>query len=287
MFQIITPATSANLGVGFDCLGIALDIQNIFYVEPSDSYVLEGVEEAYANEDNLFIQSYKKACAYLEVEEIPLHVIFESHVPISRGLGSSATLIVGGIIACFGIHKMEVDKLVVLQLASSIEGHPDNVAPCIYGGLCSSYKIEGGYETIHFPVDPSLLFTTFIPDFEVSTEQARSLLPREYNREDVVKNLSNILAVVKGFETGNISQIRLAEEDKIHEPYRRPLICGFHKLHNLFLEETEGVLLISGSGSTCLGISKKVWDKQVLYDEFPKWNIVDVKVNDTGVLIKE
>lgn len=287
MIIIKTPATSANVGVGFDCLGLALQLYNTFYVEPCNAYTLEGVEEKYANEENLFIQSYKKACQYLQVKELPLHIRFEADVPVSRGLGSSATLIVAGITACYAIHGMEIDKETILQIASAIEGHPDNVAPCIYGGLCASYVTEDKYHTLPLQVHKDIHFTLAVPDFEVSTEKARELLPSSYARKDVVNNIACVLAVSKGMETGEMDKIMLAEKDTIHEPYRKPLIHGFDIFEKAFKQQTQGCVLISGSGSTILGISTKTCDISVFQAKLPSWKFYAVPLDTEGVQCKE
>ena len=287
MIIIKTPATSANIGVGFDCLGLALKLYNTFYVEPCNAYTLEGVEEKYANEENLFIQSYKKACQYLQVKELPLHIRFEADVPVSRGLGSSATLIVAGITACYAIHGMEIDKETILQIASAIEGHPDNVAPCIYGGLCASYVTEDKYHTLPLQVHKDIHFTLAVPDFEVSTEKARELLPSSYARKDVVNNIACVLAVSKGMETGEMDKIVLAEKDTIHEPYRKPLIHGFDIFEKAFKQQTQGCVLISGSGSTILGISTKTCDISVFQTKLPSWKFYAVPLDTEGVQCKE
>lgn len=287
MIIIKTPSTSANVGVGFDCLGLALQLYNTFYVEPCNAYTLEGVEEKYANEENLFIQSYKKACQYLQVKELPLHIRFEADVPVSRGLGSSATLIVAGITACYAIHGMEIDKETILQIASAIEGHPDNVAPCIYGGLCASYVTEDKYHTLPLQVHKDIHFTLAVPDFEVSTEKARELLPSSYARKDVVNNIACVLAVSKGMETGEMDKIMLAEKDTIHEPYRKPLIHGFDIFEKAFKQQTQGCVLISGSGSTILGISTKTCDISVFQTKLPSWKFYAVSLDTEGVQCKE
>lgn len=287
MIIIKTPATSANVGVGFDCLGLALQLYNTFYVEPCNAYVLEGVEEKYANEENLFIQSYKKACQYLQVKELPLHIRFKADVPVSRGLGSSATLIVAGITACYAIHGMEIDKETILQIASAIEGHPDNVAPCIYGGLCASYVTEDKYHTLPLQVYKDIHFTLAVPNFEVSTEKARELLPSSYARKDVVNNIACVLAVSKGMETGEMDKIVLAEKDTIHEPYRKPLIHGFDIFEKAFKQQTQGCVLISGSGSTILGISNTDCDISVFQTKLPSWKFYAVPLDTEGVQCKE
>ena len=141
MITIKTPATSANLGSGFDCLGIALKLYNIFQVEKYDHNFLENVDEEYNNDNNLFLQAYRLGCETIGKYD-PIHVIFDCHIPISRGLGSSASFIIGGLVAASVLHNNILSEAEIYRLACSIEGHPDNIAPCLYGGLCAGMTID-------------------------------------------------------------------------------------------------------------------------------------------------
>ena len=256
MYTIKTPATSANVGPGFDCLGLALELNNVFQVELSDKDVLENVEERFNNQDNLFLKSYHKGCEKIGVKD-HIHAIFQCNIPVSRGLGSSSSLIVGGLIAASVLHDRALSKQEVFQLAAEMEGHPDNVAPCIFGGLTASSVSEEGFQTVSLPVHLDWKFTVFIPDFEVSTEKARGILPQSYPRNEAAGNTAHAIMMLKGLSDGNDTLLRHGKKDSIHEPYRRTLLPFFSSLQNLFETDTDGILLISGSGATCIGISKK------------------------------
>lgn len=256
MITIKTPATSANVGPGFDCFGLALELNNVFHVELSEQDVLENVEDRFNNENNLFLTSYRKGCEAIGVND-HIRVRFQTEIPVSRGLGSSSSLIVGGLIAASVLHGNALSRNEIFRLASEIEGHPDNVAPCIYGGLTASSTMEGEFESVSLPVHHDYLFTVFIPDFEVSTEQARKILPQGYPRSEAAANTAHAVLMLKGLADGNEKLLKHGKKDAIHEPYRKTLLPFFDELQKIYEEETGGILLISGSGSTCIGISKQ------------------------------
>ena len=144
--KIKTPATSANLGVGFDCFGIALDLFNTFDVKLSDKDHLENVEEQFNNPDNLFLKAYHKGCESIGVSD-SVSIIFDTQIPCSRGLGSSASLITAGLFCASALHNNALTKDEIFQLASLMEGHPDNVAPCIFGGMTISLHQDNKFIT--------------------------------------------------------------------------------------------------------------------------------------------
>ena len=249
MIRIKVPATSANLGPGFDCLGIALGLYNTFEVEESKDLVLEGVEERFCNEDNLFVKAYRTAGGSGNI-----HVKFNYDIPISRGLGSSATLYTGGVLAYQLLnHCLDPQKL--FKIVSDLEGHPDNAAPSVFGGLTASMRGTNGWITHSIPLNETLRFTVFIPDVEVSTEEARASLPESYPRKVAAANGGKAILMSEALRCGDIDLLRQAAADQIHEPYRRKLIPNFDIVKKTVEYDTGGALVISGSGSTCLLIS--------------------------------
>ena len=249
MIRIKVPATSANLGPGFDCLGIALGLYNTFEVEESKELVLEGVEERFCNEDNLFVKAYRTAGGSGNI-----HVKFNYDIPISRGLGSSATLYTGGVLAYQLLnHCLDPQKL--FKIVCDLEGHPDNAAPSVFGGLTASMRGTNGWITHSIPLNETLRFTVFIPDVEISTEEARASLPESYPRKVAAANGGKAILMSEALRCGDIDLLRQAAADQIHEPYRRKLIPNFDIVKKTVEYDTGGALVISGSGSTCLLIS--------------------------------
>ena len=256
MIKICVPATSANLGPGFDTLGMALSIYNTFRVEESTSFELHNVEDAYNSEDNLFIQSYQKACEKEGFFPHPIRVYFGADIPVARGLGSSAACIVGGAVAAFLINKQKPDRDSVFQIAAKMEGHPDNAAPAVYGEMLMSKKSAEGYVCEKVGVSDKLHFCVLIPPYAISTSEARKILPEAYSREEAVANISSAAFMIRGLEKGDMSLVRTGADDRIHEPYRQKLISGFEEVREEAAREG-ATLLISGSGSSSLLISEK------------------------------
>lgn len=257
MITIKTPATSANLGSGFDCLGIALKLYNSFQVEKYDHNFLENIDEEYNNDNNLFLRAYRLGCETIG-KYSPIHVIFDCHIPISRGLGSSASFIIGGLVAASVLHNNILSEVEIYRLACSIEGHPDNIAPCLYGGLCAGMKIDQKHFLSHkLPIHKDWKYTALVPNVEVSTEEARAALPDHYPRAKVATAISNAILTSQALQEGNLSLLSASTHDIIHEPYRKKLIPNFETIQQIVKEDTDGILLISGSGSTCLSIAKK------------------------------
>ena len=286
MLRIKTCASTSNLSVGFDCLGLALNIYNYFDVELSDNDILLNIDERFNNPDNLFLKAYHKGCEFKGIND---HVKagFESNVPVSRGLGSSSTLIVGGLKAASVLHDNILSDDEIFELAASMEGHPDNAAPCVYGGFNGSFINEEG-KFIRVPLEFSdrLILNVFIPDFEVSTEKARAILPDSYPRKTAVNNSAKAVLLTKAFSEGDMKLIRECARDEIHEPYRKKLIDEFYKLEEIYTSYTDGVLLISGSGSTCFGISDRTLLEEAelkIRELKHNWEIKEVKVAYEGV----
>ena len=249
------PATSANVGVGFDCLGVALDLTATFLMSPADELAIDGCEERFRNEDNLVWQSYLAACGELEVEPRPLHITILSPIPLSGGLGSSSTCVIAGVAAAQALGVGEYDAERCLEIATKLEGHPDNVAPAIMGGLASSF-IDGGETTsIRMSVAENLRFTVIAPPYEVRTADARRVLPAEVPLSTAVWQMGRCVAVVRALETGDAGLLSKANSDKLHEPYRSKLIPDYDELKGAALDAGACAFMISGSGSTMLAVS--------------------------------
>jgi len=279
MITIKAPATSANLGPGFDCLGMSFDIYNTFEVERADSDSLENVEDRFNNADNLFLRAYHYGMQKIGMED-GIHAVFHCDIPVSRGLGSSAAMITAGLSAASALHDDALSENDIFQCASDLEGHPDNAAPCLFGGLTASMHYKDRYITHQLQLDEDWFYHVFIPDFEVSTEEARAILPASYPRAVAAANGSYLLYMSEALRTGSLTLLQAGARDAIHEPYRRKLIPGFDQLKELCEKECNGAFLISGSGSTCLLISKNPVNahikKEISSMPDHHWEIVEV-----------
>ena len=249
------PATSANVGVGFDCLGIALDLTATFLIAPAEQLEIDGCEARFRSEDNLVWQSYLDACRELGVEPMPLHITILSPIPLSGGLGSSSACVIAGIAAAMALSGTGFDREAALELACAVEGHPDNVAPAILGGLVSSF-IDGGVTTsTRMDVADNLRFVAIAPPYEVRTADARRVLPDEVTRETAVWQMGRCVATVRALETGDAALLGAACNDRLHEPYRAKLIPDYDALRTAALEAGACAFMISGSGSTMLAVA--------------------------------
>ncbi len=288
MIKIKVPATSANLGVGFDTLGMALNIYNTFYIEESDELSIAGISKKYQNRNNLFMIAFDKVNEKLNTfKNINLKV--ETNIPIARGLGSSASLIVAGAVAANYLNDNKLTIQEIFQICTAIEGHPDNIAPAIFGGLTSSFVADGIPYTKKIDVHEKYKFTVLIPDFEVSTSQARAVLPAFYSKEDTVSNLSNIISFYLSLNDGDEKILKLSNNDKIHEPYRKALIPDFDLLKKECLHKGAYAFMISGSGPTCLAISDddNFSNKLDVSETENNWELIDCKIHNSLIEVEE
>ena len=256
--KIKVPATSANLGSGFDCVGIAFKLYNVFEFEKiQDGLLFEGCEEKYANENNLAYRAYCAVCEKIGENSSVKIKFCDTGVPVSRGLGSSATLICAGAYAANALFGKKLDDNEILEICTEIEGHPDNVAPALFGSLCASVSDGKEIRSVKFPVSKKLFFTALIPDFEVSTSEARAVLPKEIQRSDAIYNMSRVALLPYAFSSGDSELIKTVTKDKIHEQYRKKLFKNVSEVEKICYGCGALTFNISGAGSTCLCISLK------------------------------
>lgn len=271
--SVRVPATSANLGPGFDCLGLALPIYNTITLEET---VLpgSGIEINIINEgnevDNMIIDDIPRDennIAYKAIELLynsigqepsELKINIQSEIPITRGLGSSASVIVGALLAANKLHGFPADEMALISIATEVEGHPDNVTPAIIGGLVFSSMEDDGsiiYRKLHWPKEWKL--TVCVPDFELSTSISRSVIPKEIPLQDAVYNLKHSAMLMHAIETADEELLKHALQDKVHQPYRMKLIPGMSDIIEA-LKHEQGILgaVLSGAGPTLLVISK-------------------------------
>lgn len=282
MLRIKVSGTSANFCVGFDVCGIALNIYNEFTFEESNEFEFIGFLDKYkSKKTNLLYQAYEYVFNYLNKELIPVKMSIKQDIPVSRGLGSSSSLIVAGVLAANELLNKPLNMEECLNLCAQIEGHPDNVAPAIYGSFTTCYKNNDYYYHNIYKVNPNLKLMVIIPNKPISTHEARNVLPKEYSISDCVNNLSRIINIPRALENGDLKLLRDLFIDKIHEPYRGKLIPNYYEIKNI-CEDNNSILAISGSGSTMLVIS----DSYSIIDKLKKFNHEIRKVEiDDGVKI--
>ncbi len=263
-FMIAVPATSANIGPGFDAMGLALSLYNRFEVKQAERTKILGCEERFTGPDNLFLQAYRHAAAELGIRAPEIELTVDAQIPLARGLGSSAAMIVGGVAAAFvsaGVGAAgfgEDDRRRIFEIAAALEGHPDNAAPAVFGGFCSSILKERGSPRAfyaHCAVDPQWRFHALVPPFELSTRKARAALPESIPRRDAVFNLGRAALLALAFQTGRLDLVSAACEDKIHQPYRAPLVAGYEEITRLCEGKGARAVWLSGAGPTIMALS--------------------------------
>ncbi|RHM59854.1 MULTISPECIES: homoserine kinase [Coprobacillaceae] len=288
--RVRVPATSANLGPGFDVAGLALTLYNTFTFELVDEGLhIVGCPEQFCNESNMTYQAFKEAANHCGLEFNGLRIECSGDVPYTRGLGSSSTCIVAGIVGAFAFLDKAQDRQEILELATKIEGHPDNVAPAIFGGLTVSVMEENNVLTLNIPVKHEYRFVALIPPFTLSTEQSRKVLPQTLPRQDAIKNVSHLALMVASLINGYDEGLKLGFKDRLHQPYRGDLIKGYHEIMDA-LEKDEKILgcYLSGAGPTLMAVIKEedkmgvVRLKEELGDLLTDWQVVKLELDQRG-----
>ena len=270
--QVLAPATTANLGPGFDCLGMALDIWNRLEIFPSaDDFngpavevIGEGAGELGTGPDNLVYRSM----AFLFNEagrEMPwIHLRCYNEIPLSRGMGSSAAAIAAGLVAanawcsreCGSEVNREFSSNELLEMAATIEGHPDNVAAAVLGGLRLVVTEEDQIFTAPVEVPPDIRAVLFIPNFRIATHDARSVVPQTVSRADAVYNMARTSLLVAAMAGNRPEYLAQATKDRLHQPYRQDLFPAMKLLFQAAMDAGALGVFLSGSGSTVLALTQ-------------------------------
>ncbi|MDO4813473.1 MAG: homoserine kinase [Gemella sp.] len=291
MIKVRVPATSANVGCGFDSLGLALKLYTYFTFEEIEAgFELVGFDEKFNNENNLVYKTFLYTLEKLGKIVKGVKIGIESNVPVSRGLGSSSTCVVGGIYGAYALLGLPLDRDEIFNIASEIEGHPDNVSPAIYGSLTASCMCDDGSAmTVNYDIDSRFKFMALVPNFETSTEEARAIMPDSYSKADALYSSTRIGLVLKAFENYDLRTLKKVMGDKIHEPYRRKIIHEYDEVREICQRVDSIAFMISGSGSTLLNVykneasAKKVREK--LASLKSEWQLLELKVDKKGTVV--
>ncbi|MEM8863287.1 MAG: homoserine kinase [Chloroflexota bacterium] len=258
---VTVPATTANLGPGFDCMGMALNLRNEFQFTPCPEGVTigvngEGADSIPSDENNLIVQAMQFLCDYVG-EPLPCcHIEQNNHVPAASGLGSSSTATVAGLVGANALLGNPVDDNCILKLATQIEGHPDNIAPAIFGGLVLAPMGDSGEAlTVERILIPKIEVVLVLPDFELFTADARAALPTTISRADAIFNMARIPLVLRALETQNYNLLSIAMQDKIHQPYRIPLVPGMAEAFAAAKSAGASAVAISGAGPSTIAFA--------------------------------
>ncbi|GAU77336.1 homoserine kinase [Fusibacter sp. 3D3] len=295
MIKIKVPATSANMGPGFDTLGVALNLFNTISVEKTKDNVhsvsWENGKVEVEDIDNYVKLTLDNILSKYGFEDTGYNLTMgECQIPISRGLGSSAASIVAGIFAANYLMDFKLSTPEIIHLATEIEGHPDNVVPTILGNMViscldhDSHKVF--YSTVDFPDE--IQFKVLIPDFRVSTRDARKVLPTEYSLSQCVNNISRVSMLINALNTRNYDLLSFSLKDEIHEPYRIKLIHESDIIMQKLKETNVVGSFISGAGPTLIGLVKcEDTEFDLIFNPFLKtlnhaWMLKSLTVNKNG-----
>ena len=287
---IRVPATTANLGPGFDAFGCALSLYtDVTFEEMESGLEITGCDEAYAGPDNMAYTAY---CAVLEslseeIRGVKIHI--NAQIPICRGLGSSAALLVAGAMGANVLRGNKLSTQGLLNITNAMEGHPDNLAPAFFGGLTASMVDNGLPVCVNFPLHPDWEFLALVPDFDLPTPLARSVLPTEYDRSDAVYNIAHGALVLKALELGDEKLLRNAMQDRLHQSYRKSMIPDYEKIEAL-VRTTGAAFCLSGAGPTLLCISRHKDLKEKLAKKLDaitekKWQMLPLHVEFEGAKV--
>ena len=289
---IRVPATTANLGPGFDAFGCALNLYtDVTFEETEYGLEITGCDEEFTGPDNLAYVSYCAALATMSEELRGVKIHIESQIPICRGLGSSAALLVAGAMGANVLRGSKLSTQGLLNITNAMEGHPDNLAPAFYGGLTASMVDNGLPVTVNFPLHKDWEFLALVPDFDLPTPLARSVLPKDVSRADAIYNIAHGALVLKALELGDEKLLRTAMQDKLHQNYRRSLIQDYDAIEAL-VRTTGAAFCLSGAGPTllCITLDEKLDEK--LQKKLPgvtkaNWQLLPLHIDFQGARIIE
>ncbi len=256
MIRIRVPATSANLGAGFDCLGLAVNLYNYMDMAESDSIEI-------ASTDGTWVPTTKENMIYSSAEHLyrlcgktlpGLRILQENNVPMTRGLGSSSACIIGGLVGANTLLGSPFSKAELVNIASGLEGHPDNTTPALLGGIVTSVLEGDKVYWVKQEVQNTLRLVAIIPDFKVSTEMARRVLPQEIAHQDARYNLARAALFSASLLQGKYENLKIAVGDRLHQPYRMPLIKHADEVFRFAYELGAYAVYISGAGPTMMAV---------------------------------
>ena len=292
--KIRIPATSANLGPGFDSLGLAVGLYNEAIITPSSFFSVkikgEGADRPSLKSNNAFVSIFHETFLELTGEKTNFRFEFFNGVPLSRGLGSSSAVIVGAIASAYEMADLKVDKQIVLNKALSYESHPDNISPAVFGGFTTSVVQEKKVYTQKKNLPDCISAVVVIPDRPMSTAHSRTQLPKHYKMSEAVTNISHASFLSAAFFQENWELLKIASKDELHEDRRMQQLPILFDVRKCALENNALMSTLSGSGSTFFNLTYK--DNEVnlvktLKKSFPDFKIMALNFDNEGFFIEK
>jgi homoserine kinase len=262
------PASTSNLGSGFDALGLAISLPLVikFAITKTKPQIRargEGAELIQQEPGNLVLHAFNRVCQEIGQEPPSLKIEMNNRIPLKRGLGSSGAAIVGGLVGANLLLGKKLSRRQLLNLANEIEGHPENASASLLGGLTVNGVENGEVKLQRFLPPQAWRAAAFIPDLEIATHEARRVLPETLSRADGVKNVQRVAVLVAAFAKQDSSLLKFGVQDWLHQPYRKALISGFDEILAAAYEAGAFAAFLSGSGSTLLAIAAKHKAKKI------------------------
>jgi len=302
-FTVRVPASTSNLGSGFDTLSAALSLYLTVQVEPTREKQIEWLQSSdsplpFHQEDNLILRSLHRTLGVLGTEAPGCRISMDNQIPLQRGLGSSAAAIIAGIKIAEYLCGSNLDARQVFQIAYPLEGHPDNLAASLLGGWVLSWVDEERMQAERLLSALSCRFIVAVPEITVSTREARAILPEQYSLEDATFNLQRCGLLIHALNSGQKEFLRSAMSDRLHQPFRSRLVPGMDqllRLENLNNEWASSLLgvSISGSGSTAIALADDHYEKignwmlETLSAQATQadWQVVDLETSGAQIIL--
>ncbi|KAA6226262.1 MULTISPECIES: homoserine kinase [unclassified Campylobacter] len=287
--KILVPATSANLGPGFDCLGLSLKLFNETIIEKSNLFSVkihgEGSKNLFLKKNNIFINIFNEVYEKLSGKKEKFRFIFNNNIPISRGLGSSSAVIVGAICSAYFMSGFSVDKKRILNEALNYENHPDNIAPATLGGFVCSLVENNKVYSIQKKIDENLRAVIVVPNVAMNTAQSRNTLPNNVNFKECVFNITHASFLTACFLEKKYDLLRLASKDRLHEMRRMKNLPQLFEVQKFALENRALMSTLSGSGSSFFSLVFKdetTYFAQKMQDKFKDFKVICLEFNNKG-----
>ena len=289
---VSVPATSANLGPGFDTLGLAINLRNTVSIVPSKFHSVslkgEGSKNPKLKDNNMFITIFNDFHKNISNRKKQFRFEFHNEVPLSRGLGSSSAVIISAISSAYAIENMKLSKQKLLNLALSYESHPDNITPAVMGGFTVATVSDNEVNFIKKSLPKSLKAVVVIPNRPISTHLSRKTLPFKYSKEDTIFNVSHSSLITAAFMSENWEMLREASKDRIHQYYRMKQMPELFSVQKVALRNGALMSTLSGSGSTFFSLvyeedAQKLVSK--LKENFSHFKVFSCDLDNDGVKV--
>jgi len=292
--KITVPATSANLGPGFDTLGLSLDLRNEVIITPAKFHSVslkgEGANNPKLKDNNMFISTFNDFHQNLSPSKQHYRFEFKNSIPLSRGLGSSSAVIISAIASAYAIEGIELHNKKLLNLALSYESHPDNITPAVMGGFTVATVHENEVFFIKKDIPKTIKAVVVIPNRAISTNLSRKTLPYKYSKEDAIFNISHSSLLTAAFMTEDWRMLKKASKDRFHQYYRMKQMPELFAVQKVALRNGALMSTLSGSGSTFFNIvyakdSNRLVKK--LEENFPHFKVLVCDFDNNGIIVED